>query len=103
MPFRYFRYIYNLAIRTNQKSGSTQVKIDRILRALDTVSEVWPSSCLKQALAFKWFFRSDKTVEIVIGFRKVNNFEAHAWVQMGDHIIVGYDGAENFQKLGVWT
>lgn len=102
MPFKSFRNLYNLVIRTRKKSGSTQQKIDRISRAIDTVSAVWPSSCLKQALAFKWFFRSDETVQIVIGFRRSNNFEAHAWVQMGGQIIVGSEGAENFQKLGVW-
>lgn len=53
----------------------------------------WRSDCLVQALAARhWLSRASIPSDLCIGVRKDElGFEAHAWLKVGDQIVIGGD------------
>ncbi len=60
------------------------------------------ATCLPQALALKWFLRSDTAAEVIVGIDKTVGFQAHAWVQKAGQILIGDQPDNNFQPLWTW-
>lgn len=63
----------------------------------------WKSTCLVKALAaHKMLKRRNISSRIHFGVKKSsdNDFEAHAWLSVGDKVIIGGENLEDFVELG---
>jgi hypothetical protein len=74
--------------------------------AVRAVSRTVPfATCLTQALALQYLLmRSGHASKIHIGARKdpAGKFEAHAWVECEDQVVIGGAGAQGFVPLTSW-
>lgn len=102
LPFEHFRRIYS-AFMLSRKNGSTpEYLIERRVRAIRQVSVPLSAVCLPQALALTCFLRKDNAVELIVGVRKAQAFEAHAWVEKNGTTLIGELPDADFQPLWVW-
>lgn len=63
------------------------------------------ATCLTQALALQWLLsRSGHTSRIHLGARRdaSGKFEAHAWVECEDRVVMGGAKAEDYVPLTAW-
>jgi hypothetical protein len=97
--FPRFKNVYSSAIATNDQIDVKDEAIKQNVWAIESVSYTLSAVCLPQALALKYMLRKDKATEIVIGVRKNEKFEAHAWVKKNGKILIGDSPATNQQPL----
>jgi hypothetical protein len=83
------------------------VPVERVRRAVRVASRrvPWPSRCLAQALAARAMLqRRGIRTTLVLGVAKgvEGDFEAHAWLRCGEHVVTGGDGIERFTVLATF-
>jgi hypothetical protein len=96
---RMLTYIADLG---NHRPLPSQIEIDGILWALGAAGRAFPSigTCLSQALAgYAWLGKKGYSTDLRIGVNREGGtkFSAHAWLQRGDAIVLGYIGREHDQ------
>lgn len=102
LSFPQFRKLYASFLQPNSDIEVPSARIDRYVWAIERVSGSLAAVCLPQALALKFFLRSDKKSEIVIGIDNKSGFSAHAWVEKNGKILIGDTPQLHFQPLWKW-
>jgi hypothetical protein len=105
LPYAVFKKWYDkLTENTSQKIVADQ-DLKKAAWAIGVVSARWPwrATCLPQALTFKYLHRHDPRLQLQIGVNKsaAGQFQAHAWVEKEDQILIG-DSPENFKPIWGW-
>lgn len=81
------------SLRTSPKINATtgNIEVDRIRWAVNAVSIYLPgSTCLTRALTgYKLLANNDSQVKIGVGKGSKGEFEAHAWLEYDDQVIIG--------------
>lgn len=104
--FPQFKKLYTAFSSSDINTSSTDAFIAQNVWAIQSVSHSLSARCLPQALALKYFLRHDKEAEVVIGVRKADAFEAHAWVTKDDAILLGALSDTQHQTMDfqpIWT
>ncbi len=68
--------------------------VERVAYVIPRMGELvpWRADCLVQALAAqRWLERAGVASDICIGVRRLDEFEAHAWLKVGDRVVTGGD------------
>lgn len=81
-------------------------EVDDVISAVRAVAPraLLPSRCLVQALAALWALdRRGIASRIVFGVKKDDGLRAHAWLAVGDTIVLGREGSEAFSVVGAWS
>ena len=63
----------------------------------------WHSTCMVEALAAHYMLNRRKICnKLHLGVKRnpVNRLEAHAWLSVGDHVIIGQGNLDEFTELG---
>nr|WP_295930378.1 lasso peptide biosynthesis B2 protein [uncultured Dyadobacter sp.] len=107
LPFSMFRKIFHWFTATSEVTEVPQVKIDRLVWAVDTAANLLPFEllCLPRALAVKYLLRKapSMTLEIGIEVNPAKHFEAHAWIEQNGNIVIGqWPDTVFYQRLWVW-
>lgn len=102
LSFGQFRKLYASLLQPASVADISNVRISRYVWAIERVSGSLSAVCLPQALALKFFLRTDKQAEIVIGVDKKSGFSAHAWVEKNGRILIGDTPQISFQPLWKW-
>ncbi|WP_420151472.1 lasso peptide biosynthesis B2 protein [Spirosoma sp.] len=100
--FHQFRRLYASFLQPASATEVADARIRQYVWAIERVSGPLAAVCLPQALALKFFLRSDKRSEIVIGVDKKSGFSAHAWVEKNGKILIGDTPQMSFQPLWKW-
>jgi hypothetical protein len=100
-----FRVLRRLALpRENSSNGAP--RMDRLIWAVRVVSRYIPrATCLTQALAAQALLaRSGYETKLVLGFAKDEErpFEAHAWLEYGDQVLIGGPTVERYTPIAAW-
>lgn len=103
LPFERWRHIMQRPPPLPSKEPPSTERVAEIVWAVDRISQRWPSSltCLPRAIAVRCMLarrRWNCRLEIGVGRDAVGRFEAHAWVEYGDQVIIG-----NVPSLGRYT
>lgn len=78
----------------SQLSPAQSILVDRVAYVVPRMGELvpWRADCLIQALAAqRWLAGSGIASQICIGVRREAEFEAHAWLKVGDRLVTGGD------------
>ena len=102
LSFQRFRQVYSSLSTTTSSVHVSDITIERYVWAIDRVSGSLSAVCLPQALALKFFLRTDKAAEIIIGIDKTTGFSAHAWVEKNGKKLIGDTPLTTFQPIWTW-
>lgn len=101
------RLVENSSGFANEK----RVEVESILKVVKSMSRntPWESKCMVRAISAKWFLKQqglDST--IYFGVAKENNdkeekLKAHAWLRLGDQIVLGGKGHEAFNVVNYYS
>jgi Transglutaminase-like superfamily len=94
------RLLSHLAAFGDKKQIPPKSKVDDIVWALGTAGRAFPfiGTCLSQALAgHAWLGSQGYSTDLRIGANhdSGSKFSAHAWLQRGDTVVMGYIGREH--------
>ena len=97
--------VRRIALSDREKvSGANSIA--ELVWAVKAVSRYVPAAtCLTQALALQWLLaRSGHTSRIHLGARKnlKGKFQAHAWVECEDRLVMGGREAHKYVPLTAW-
>ena len=85
---------------------ASPVPAERLTWAIRGAARYIPAAtCLTQALALQWLLlRFGHASRVHIGVRKAAGarFEAHAWVECGDKVVIGGPEAHDYIPLAAW-
>jgi Transglutaminase-like superfamily len=106
LPFRTVRAL----IMDRARPVANRYTIEQIVWAVRAVSRYVPNAtCLTQALVVQRFLiRSGHRCRLQLGVAKdaVRGFEAHAWVECGDRVVIGESAGESvtsrFTPIAAW-
>ncbi|MBE9461155.1 lasso peptide biosynthesis B2 protein [Dyadobacter subterraneus] len=107
LPFSTFRKVFHWMSKSDAKPDLNSKEISEVVWAVNTAANIIPLEllCLPRALAAKYLLRKVPSLSLEIGV-EVNHakpFEAHAWIQKGDEIIIGdWSNSVSYQRLWVW-
>ena len=97
--------VRRIALR-DRKKASVAYSVTELVWAVKAVSRYVPvATCLTQALALQWLLaRSGHTSRIHLGARKdlKGKFQAHAWVECEDRVVMGGPEAHEYVPLTAW-
>ena len=97
--------VRRIALRTG-KTTRVSHPVPRLVWAVKAVSRFVPlATCLTQALALQWLLsRSGHTSRVHLGARRdaAGKFEAHAWVECEDRVVIGGPEAHEYVPLAAW-
>ena len=100
-----FRVLRRLAL-PKERSSNGVLWMDRLIWAVQVVSRYIPrATCLTQALAAQALLaRSGYESKLVLGFTKGEErpFEAHAWLEYGDQVVIGGPTVERYTPIAAW-
>lgn len=102
LSFPQFRKLYASFLHPGLDSEVSNARIGQYIWAIERVSGPLAAVCLPQALALKFFLRSDRKSEIVIGVDKKSGFSAHAWVEKNGRILIGDTPQLHYQPIWKW-
>ena len=94
------RVLSNLARFGNSKQVPPKSEVDDVVWALGAAGRAFPAigTCLSQALAgHAWLGSKGYSTDLRIGANHDSRgkFSAHAWLQRGDTVVMGYIGREH--------
>jgi hypothetical protein len=88
------------------RASSSPVPVHRLVWAIRAAARYVPAAtCLTQAVALQWLLvRSGYAPRIHLGVRKGTEarFEAHAWVECNDQVVIGGAEAHDYLTLAAW-
>jgi hypothetical protein len=100
-----FRVMQRFAFRARRKQ-ETAYSVEQFVWAVRAVSRRVPgATCLTQALAAQVLLsRAGHSSRVEIGVAKgeKNQFQAHAWLVLGDRVLIGGAGLERYTPLVAW-
>lgn len=100
-----FRAMQRFAFKP-RKNRAAPYPVEKIVWAVRAVSRRVPgATCLTQALAAQVLLsRSgyNPRVEIGVAKNERNQFRAHAWLVLGDQVLIGGSGVESYTPLVAW-
>lgn len=97
LSFEYFKKWYSHSLPKNEKA----IDQNLLVKYVKSIGSRLNFTCLPQALTFKYFFNSQ--TELIIGVQKQNEkFEAHAWVQRENEILIGEFPNDHFTPIWTW-
>ncbi len=100
-----FRVVQRQAFKARKKEERPQ-SVEQYVWAVRAVSRCVPgASCLTQALAAQVLLTQAgyaPRVEIGVAKNERNQFRAHAWLVLGDQVLVGGMGVERYTPLVAW-
>lgn len=105
LPFSTFKYLYNFLSKSNNQTAYSEQFTYEIIYLLEASANHLPFTitCLPRALVAKYLFRKDPSVLIRIGVQMSNSvFEAHAWIEKHNRIIMGEQPNSTFQAIWNW-
>ena len=102
LPFGQFRGLYSTLNRVPKTKETSSHIIERRVWSIQKVSGSLSAVCLPQALALTCFLRRDRAVALIVGVRKNQAFEAHAWVEKNGATLIGQLPDADFQPLWIW-
>lgn len=88
-PFKYIQE--SMQKPPKNKAKNNNIKVEHVRWALNTVSIYLPgSTCLTLALTgYKLLAKNDSQVKIGVGKGSKGEFEAHAWLEYDDQVVIG--------------
>ena len=105
LPFRRVLHAV-LGLERSGRLATSRPTVGRLVWAIQVASRFVPvATCLTQALALQWLLmRSGHASRIHIGVKKGAGarFEAHAWVECNDQIVIGAPQAHDYLPLAAW-
>jgi hypothetical protein len=104
IPFAQLRTIVASLAHPGSR-GSSRYSTDDLSWAVRAVSRYVPrATCLTQALALHVLLRREGLhSRIRIGVNKdAGGFEAHAWVESQDRVVIGDSGLQRYTPMMVW-
>ena len=97
LPFRWVcGFVCGLPVSPNTREGNSVSSLEWIVRVVSR--QIPMASCLTQALALRWLLvRAGHRASLHIGVAKddARGFEAHAWVESRNKILLGGKGEVN--------
>jgi hypothetical protein len=100
-----FRVMQQFAFRARKKQA-TVYSVEQFVWAVRAVSRRVPgATCLTQALAAQVLLsRAGHSSRVEIGVAKdeKHQFQAHAWLVLGDRVLIGGAGLERYTPLVAW-
>jgi hypothetical protein len=100
-----FRLVQRYAFRTTRKQRRGY-SVEQFVWAVRAVSSQIPgATCLTQALAAQVLLTRagySPRVEIGVAKSEKNQFQAHAWLVLGDRVLIGGVGVERYTPLVAW-
>lgn len=89
-------------------AGIMQIKLYSIAHAIRRSSKhaLWPTKCLVEAMVAKRMLNKRKiqsTIYLGVAKESSKTLIAHAWVRVGDTIIVGKRGMERFKIVATFS
>jgi hypothetical protein len=89
-----------------RRASSSPLAVDRLACAIRAAARYVPAAtCLTQAVALQWLLvRSGYAPRIHVGVRKGTEarFEAHAWVECNDQVVIGGAEPHDYLTLAAW-
>ena len=87
---------------------SEKKKIKHIENAIEAVSKhtFWSSNCLAQAICCHWMMKRrgiPYTIYLGVKTGKTKRLMAHAWTRVGDKIVTGASGHQNYTTTGMFA
>jgi hypothetical protein len=100
-----FRVMQRYAFKSREKYPSPY-SVGQFVWAVRAVSNCVPgATCLTQALAAQMILTRAgyaPRVEIGVAKNERNKFQAHAWLVLGEQVLVGGGGVERYTPLVAW-
>jgi len=97
LRFEYFKKWYSHSLPKNKKA----IDQNLLIKYIKSIGSRLNFTCLPQALTLKYFLNSQ--TELIIGVQKQNEkFEAHAWVQQENEILIGESPNDHFTPIWTW-
>jgi len=110
MPFKWIAPVLgqHMASTDEISSKENQQTAIRISRAICTLSDhlPWECKCLVQAMSGKIMLRQRKvatTLYLGVSKKENNDLGAHAWLRMGELVILGGGGLEQFAVVSTFA
>ncbi|MCY1558368.1 Transglutaminase-like superfamily protein [compost metagenome] len=97
LPFKTFKKVYGS--RKRKAERSSDVRVRELVYAVSTTARYLKSTCLVQALVLKHLVTDSR---LVIGVAGGQAFEAHAWVEREEEVILGEALETRFTPIWVW-
>jgi hypothetical protein len=89
-----------------RKKQEAPYSVEQFVWAVRAVSRSVPgATCLTQALAAQVLLTRaghPSRVEIGVAKSEKNQFQAHAWLVLGDQVLIGGAGVERYTPLVAW-
>jgi hypothetical protein len=107
LQFSHFKMLYRWLSTTKKTHHFSESKINQIKEAVTMAANGLPISllCLPRALATKYMMRGvpETTLEIGVDINPQDGFQAHAWVEHKNKIIIGdWSDSISYQRLWIW-
>lgn len=107
LRFSYFKSIFRWLTTTKKTNHFSEASIIEIRESVTQAANALPISllCLPRALATKYMLRGvpDITLEIGVDLNPKQGFQAHAWVEHKNKIIIGdWSDSISYQRLWIW-
>jgi hypothetical protein len=105
VPFQSIRRAVALLAKPSP-AQTNEFSVERLSRAVSTAACYVPkATCLTQALALHILLRRRAiNSKIRIGVAKDNGgiWEAHAWVESGDRVVIGHLNLNHYTPMMIW-
>lgn len=100
-----FRSVQRFAFKPRRRRES-RFSVEKLVWAVRAVSPFVPgATCLTQALAAQVLLtRAGHSSRVEVGVAKgdQDQFQAHAWLVLGDRVLIGGAGVERYTPLVAW-
>jgi hypothetical protein len=107
LRFSHFKSLFRWLTTTKKPTHITETCIIEVRDSVTLAAKVLPISllCLPQALAAKYMLRgvADITLAIGVDINPKEGFQAHAWVEHENKIIIGdWSDSISYKRLWIW-
>jgi hypothetical protein len=106
LPFDQFRKIFKWLTESKKKKSEDKEKVLATCWAIRSAAYHLPLSlqCLPQALSSKYLLRHETDLKVQIGvlINSPGDFEAHAWVEWKEEVVLGELPDKNYQPIWIW-
>lgn len=110
LPFKWIAPVFGKHMKTTNETSSKRArqKSIRVARAIRTLSEhmPWECKCLVQAMTGKIMLRNRNvptTLYLGVSKKEDGDLIAHAWLRMGQFVILGGGGLERFAVVSTFA
>jgi hypothetical protein len=111
LPFKFYKRLFGKIQYSNQtvytaKQLEEAIQISKIVISLCR-NTPWESKCLVEALSCKRILKK-RGIETTVYLGICKNYDgkelaAHAWLKMGDYILTGRSGHQNFKVVNFYS